>query len=246
MGKIIAVASGKGGTGKTTTVAAVSACLAALGHKTLCIDLDTGMGNLDLALGMTDYAVMDYLDVITGRVDFKEAVRESPHIPNLFFLSAPTTGELLEDNRDGIMDMLAIVRESFDYCIIDSPPGIGIAFSLAHCNVDMSIIVTTGELPAMRDATRAAGTLRDMDILNIRLLVNRVNPANLKRIKTTVDDIIDTTGVQLIGLIPEDKNVFNALHEGTPLVLYYKRKSAYGFLDVARRIDGEELPLKQY
>jgi len=246
MGKIVTVTSGKGGTGKTTTVAALSSCLAALGYKTLCIDFDVGMGNLDLALGMEDFSVIDFSDVLSEEVELSNAVSESPHIPNLFFLSAPTDCEFEETDRAPIMKMFAEIRETFDYCLIDSPPGIGIGFALAHCGADMSVIVTTGELPAMRDATRAAGTLRDMEIDNLRLLVNKVNEGNLRHIRTTVDDIVDTTGVRLIGLIPEDKSVFRSLHESVPLALYYKRKAVYDFLDAARRITGKEISLRQY
>lgn len=246
MGRIVTVTSGKGGTGKTTTVAAVSSCLAALGHKTLCVDLDTGMGNLDLALGMADFTVIDYTDVMKGRSDdIASACNESPYIPNLFFLASPPSGELEEADRFGLTEMFDEIRSAFDFCIVDSPPGIGTGFALAHSNVDMSIIVTTGELPAMRDAMRAAGTLRDIGVENIRLIVNKVNSGNLKHIRTTIDDIIDTTGARLIGIIPEDKCVFRALHDGVPLALYYKRKCVYDFLDVARRITGEEIKLRQ-
>ena len=241
---IIAVASGKGGTGKTTSVAAISSCLAVLGHKTLCIDFDTGLGNLDLALDMTDFTVMDYQDVISGEIDLAAACSESPEIPNLFFLSAPLNKQQDESDRAAIIRMFDRVRNVFDYCLIDSPPGIGTGFELAHSNVDMSIIVTTGELPSIRDAARAASNLRDMGLETLRLIVNRVSKTKFKHIKTTIDDVIDSTGVQLLGIVAEDDGIFRALHEGIPLVLYNKRKSAYDFLDIALRIKGEDVPLQ--
>jgi len=246
MGKVIAVASGKGGTGKTTAVAALSSCLAVLGHKTLCIDFDAELRNLDLALGMTDFAVMDYMDVVSGRISLEEACSESPKIPNLFFLSAPTTRIPDDIDKEALKVMIEEIRQSFDYCLIDSPSGIGPGFTLAHTDVDMSIIVTTGELASIRDASRTASVIREMGIESLRLLVNRVLPRNYKKIKTTVDDVIDTIGVQLIGLIPEDKNIFLALHDNSPLILYRKRLSAYDFLDAARRLAGDDIPLQQY
>lgn len=245
MGQIITVTSGKGGTGKTTTVAAVASCLSVLGHKTLAIDFDNGMGNLDLALGMTGFTVMDYMDIVSGTMEIEKACTESPHIPNLFFLSSPISGELGQCDRDAVAGMLSKVRELFDYCVIDSPPGIGSGFAMAHCNTDLSIIVTTGDLPAMRDAARATTALRDMGVENIRLVVNKVQPDYLKFIRTTIDDIIDTTGARLIGLIAYDRNVFRSLHKNIPLVLYNKRKAAYGFLDTTRRILGENIPLRR-
>ena len=243
MGTIIAVSSGKGGTGKTTSVAAIASCLAVLGHKTLCIDFDTGLGNLDLALNMTDFTVMDFMDVVAGKMDIRAACSESPEIPNLFFLSAPLTKQSEESDRTAIIEMFDKIRSSYEYCLIDAPPGIGTGFELAHCNVDMSILVSTGELPSIRDAARAAVALREMGITNIRLLVTRVSVAKFKQLRTTIDDVIDSTGVQLLGIVAEDRNIFRALHDGVPLVLYNRRKAAYDYLDAALRIKGDDVPL---
>jgi len=245
MGKIITIASGKGGTGKTTTAAALASCLAARENKTLCIDFDAGLRNLDIALAMTDYAVMDFVDVVSGRIPLTDACSESPLIPNLFFLSAPI-GEIPEDiGASAISAMYEEVRSEFDYCIIDAPAGVGRGFKLANSGVDMSIIVTTGDIYATRDATIAADALRTLGVNNIRLIVNRVVPKKLREINTTVDDIIDTTGVRLLGLVAEDKNIFSAIHSSTPLVLYKKRKSAYNFLAAAGRLTGENIPLRK-
>jgi len=246
MSKVITVASGKGGTGKTTVTAAMSSCLAILGHRTLCIDFDSGLGNLDIALAMSDFVIMDFMDVVSGRVDIMAACSESPKIPELFFLSAPTTGISDDIDLPALDKMFEAIRNNFEYCLIDAPAGIGSGFRKAHKNADISIIVTTGDHASMRDCSRTASAVREMGITNLRLLVNRVLPKNLKQIKTTVDDVIDTIGVQLLGLIPEDRNIFSAMHSNIPLVLYKKRKSAYDFLDAARRITGEDVPLQQY
>ena len=247
MGKVIAVASGKGGTGKTTAVAALSSCLAVLGYRTLCIDFDAELMNLDLALDMTDFTVMNYMDVVSGRVELTSAISESPRIPNLYFLSAPVAYTSEDEvDKEALRRMFDEVRYYFDFCLVDSPSGIGSGFRLANSNADMSIIVTTGELTSVRDAERTATAVRELGISNLRLLVNRVLVKKYKLIKTTVDDIIDTVGVQLLGLIPEDKNIFLALHNNTPIVLYKKRSSVYDFLDAARRLVGEDIPLQQF
>ena len=246
MGKIVVVSSGKGGIGKTTTVAAVSSCLATLGFKTLCIDFDAGMRNLDLSLCMTDFAVTDFTDVVDGRMTLSEAVHESPDIPNLFFLAAPALKSHEEIDKSALSLFFDTVREEFDYCIIDSPSGIGAGFKLGNSNADMSIIITTGELPSLRDSQHAAIVARDCGVRDIRLLVNRVQPRNFKYLQATVDGIIDTVGARLIGVVPEDKSVFRSLHENIPLILYNKRLAAYEFLDVARRISGEDVPLRRF
>jgi len=244
MGKVIAVASGKGGTGKTTTVAAVSSCLAALEHRTLCVDFDSEMKNLDLSLCMSDYTVADFVDVVSGRMELMDACHESPLIPGLFFLAAPTVYTPDEYDTADFKPMFDEIRSEFDYCLIDSPSGIGAGFRLTHSLADMSIIVTHGELPAMRDAQRAASTARELGVPDVRLLVNRLLPKNFKFMQVTIDDVIDTVSARLIGVIPEDKFVFMSLHDNTPLILYKKRLSAYGFLDVARRISGDDVPLR--
>ena len=244
IGKVIAVTSGKGGTGKTTTVAAVASCLAALGYKTLCIDFDSGLRNLDLALCMADYTVVDFMDVVNGRLSVMEACHESPLISNLFFLAAPAVLGHDEPDFMDINEMIEEVRREFDYCLIDSPAGIGPGFRLAHSNADMSIVVTNGEFPAMRDAQRAVQEVRSMGVGEVRLIINRVKTKNFKRIAMTADDVIDSVEAQLIGVVREDESVFLSLHENTLLVLYRRRSAAYNFLDIARRITGEDIPLR--
>jgi septum site-determining protein MinD len=244
MGKVIAVTSGKGGTGKTTTVAAISSCLAALGHRTLCVDFDVELSNLDLALSMADFTVVDFKDVLDGRLGLREACHESPMITNLSYLAAPQTLDWNAADASAIARMFDEIRTEFDYCLVDSPPGIGSGFALAHQGVDMSIIVTIGEMPAMRDAQRTAEVLHDMGIRELRLLVNRVLPKNYKRFHTTIDDIIDAVGVQLLGVIREDEAISLSLHENKPLVLFRKRLAAYDFLDAALRITGKDIPLR--
>jgi len=246
MGKVIAVASGKGGTGKTTSAAAISSSLAILGFKTLCIDFDAGLRNLDLSLCMTDFSVTDFLDVVSGRLDLMEACSESPQIPNLFFLSAPSIPDLNEPDEAELKLLFVKARQEFDYCVVDAPSGIGTYFRYANLFADMSIIVILGELPSTRDAQQAATLIREMGVPDLRLLVNRVLPKNLKRINTTIDDVIDTIGVRLIGIVPEDKSVFRALHANVPLLMYKRKLAANDFLDIARRITGEEVPLRQW
>jgi septum site-determining protein MinD len=228
--------------GKTTVVAAVSSCLAALGHKTLCIDFDMEMKNLDLALCLDSYEELDLADLLEHKTSVSDACREHPKVPNLFFLSAQTSRDLNKLDIIEVMSLFNEIRREFDYCLIDSPAGISAGFRLAHAGVDMSIIITSGELPSLRAAQRAASLVLDMGVSDLRLLVNRVQQRNYKRLQTTINDIIDAVGVQLIGVVPEDEAVFQSLHEKTPLILYRKRRSVYDFLDIARRIAGEDVP----
>ena len=245
MGKVIVVASGKGGTGKTTAVAAVSSCLAALGHKTLCIDCDAGLRNLDISLCMTDFAVSDFTDVLEGLLPLEDACVEHPRIENLYFLSAPAFTGPEDIDAEGMAELIESAKEHFDYCLIDSPAGIGAGFRLASRGADMAIIVSTGDVSSVRDAQRAAELAYDMGIPETRLLVNRIRRRTFNRIDATVDDVIDDVSAQLIGVVSEDEAVFLSAHNDTPLILTKPKAAARQFLDIARRLTGESLPLNK-
>jgi septum site-determining protein MinD len=242
MGKIIAVTSGKGGTGKTTAVAAISSCLAALNYRTLCVDMDTGLSNLDLALGMSGFAIADFTDLLSGTSDIDDSCRECPDIKNLFFLGAPVN--FIQDKLDEtqVVEMFDTLREKFDYCLLDLPAGIGEYFMSIVSHVDVALIVTICELPAIRCAQKTAEKARELGVPDLRILVNRVRSKRLKKINTTIDDVINLSAVQLVGVAAEDNAVYIALHNGTPLVLQKGHHVGYDFLDAARRLTGEEVP----
>lgn len=245
MGKMIVVASGKGGTGKTTTVGAVASCLAVLGHKTLCVDCDAGLRNLDISIGMADYAVADFYDVLSGTVPFEQAVSEHPSIKGLWFLSAPPFRGPEEIDGDAMSELFTRLKGEFDYCLVDSPAGIGPGFRLASQCADMALVVVTCDMASIRDGQRVMEELRAMNIPEIRLVVNRVRQKDLGQLETTIDDAIDRVGAQLIGLVVEDENIFLAANTETPLILYENKKAARQFLDIARRISGESVSLSK-
>ena len=243
IGTCIVVTSGKGGTGKTTTVGAVSSCLAALGHKTLCIDCDIGLKNLDMVLGLTDFATTDFSDVLSGALSLKEAVLEHPVIKNLSFLSAPTT--LTPDEIDEKLwaALIKEAKDTYDYCIIDCPAGIGRGFSLAARHADMAIVVATGDGVTLRCCQRTVQELKALGLTNIRLLMNKVKPKRFKFTRSTIDDAIDIVGAQLLGVVSEDESVVLSAASETPLALYDSKRAAEQFLRAAYRIKGVHLPL---
>ena len=245
MGKVIVVASGKGGTGKTTTVAVLSSCLAELGYKTLCLDCDVGMRNLDLLLGMSDYSVRSFADVLSGSVPAEDAPVRHPKIPKLFFLSAPAAVKPEDVDREAFAEMVGELAESFDYCLIDAPAGVGPGFYLAAAAAQEAIIVSTDDLPSLRDGQRAAELLRQMGIEELRLIVNRVRLRHLRRLKTTVDDAIDSVSVQLLGVVYEDQNVLLATNMEQPLILWNgsRQKAIRQFRKIAGRIAGQEIAI---
>jgi septum site-determining protein MinD len=243
MGKVIVVASGKGGTGKTTAVGALASCLAALGHKTLCIDCDIGMRNLDVTIGMSSFAVNDMSDVLSGDMPLQEACTQHPNINGLYFLSAPPSMSPEDIDRCAFLNMIDSIRQEFEYCLIDAPAGIGQGFRLAACGSDMGLIVTTGDVSSMRDGQKAALLLRQSGLTDLRLIVNRVRPRHYRKLRTTIDETIDTVSVRLIGVVYEDEGVIISANSEIPLILYERKGAAKQFLRIAERITGAEIPL---
>ena len=243
MGQTIAIVSGKGGTGKTSFTANVGMALAALGYKTLCLDCDIGLRNLDLALGMTDRAVMDFTDVIRGFSTLDDAVSAHPKQKNLYFLTAPTRITLPELTEDGMRALYAAIREKFDFCLVDAPAGLGEGFRLAVNQADRAIVVTTTDAISLRDAQRTVMELSHLPRGKIHLVVNRCRKKLLKSLHQTIDDAIDTAGLPLLGVIPEDETMALYAGRGIPLMLSENEYAARAYRNIAHRLLGRRTPL---
>lgn len=244
MGKAIVFTSGKGGTGKTTAAAAIASCLAATGHSTLCIDCDLGLGNLDLSLGLQGTAAMNFGDVLAGRARLEDAVCPHPQIPLLFYLAAPVTLAAEEISPAAMGALVAQAKESYEFVLLDSAAGIGSAFRLAKGLADMAVIVATWDASSQRDGQRAAARLFEEDsIREVRLLLNRICPRYLRDSRITVDDMVDTVGARLLGVVPEDKAVPLSVQEELALALYGSTGASRAFLRIAKRLAGEHIPL---
>lgn len=239
-GTAIVIASGKGGTGKTSLTGGIAACLARLGRKVLCVDMDIGLRNLDISLGMSDRVLMDFSDVVEGRCTLERAAVSHPELPGLHLLTAPIR---LPDgvDEDGIARLLDAARQQFDYILLDAPAGLDSGFRLAACAADRAIVVATNDASSLRDAQRAVGELSH--IRHVHLVVNRVQPKLLRRLRTTIDDAMDTAGLPLLGVVPEDPKVVLAANRGKPLILTGRRGAANACLNIAKRIEGHRAPI---
>ncbi len=239
MGTAVMVTSGKGGTGKTSLTAGVASCLAALGRRVLCIDLDIGLRNLDLTLGMSDRALMDFSDVMEYRCPLLSAAVEQPEIRNLFLLTAPHSSDGLDRKR-----FQAVVEEAndyFDYVFMDSPAGLGEGFQLAMAAADRVIVVSAVDPAALRDAQRTVAELHTLTQLH--LVMNRVQPKLISKLRTSIDSAMDAAGLPLLGVVPEDPNVTMATAAGVPLILTTYKGAAPAYLNIAKRLLGQRVPL---
>ena len=241
MSTSIAVTSGKGGTGKTSFTAAVGSCLAALGQRALCVDMDIGLRNLDIALGMSDLSVMDFTDVIQGRCALERAAVEHPKIPGLFLLTAPLTlqGYI---TREQVAELMAQAKERFDYILIDCPAGLGDGFQLASGAVDRAVVVSMTDPSALRDAQRTVMELSPK-LETLHLVMNRVQPKLIRKLHTNIDQAMNAAGLPLLGVVPEDPKVTLAAGSGTPLILAAHKGAAVAYLNIAKRIMGRQVPL---
>ena len=243
LGQCIAVVSGKGGTGKTSFCAGVGSALALSGRRVLCLDCDVGLRNLDLALGLTDRALMDFSDVAQRRCSLDDAVVEHPDLPGLFLLTAPVRRWGRPVTETQMTDLLQEVRKRYDYCLLDAPAGLGDGFLLATCAADRAVVVTTTDASSLRDAQHTVMELNRFPAGSLHLVVNRVRKKMLRSMHATIDDAIDKAGLPLIGVVPEDDALSLCLNRGTPLLLSGGQAAATAYWNISKRIQGEKVPL---
>lgn len=239
----IAVVSGKGGTGKTSLVSSVGAALALGGRRVLCLDCDVGLRNLDLALGLADQALMDFSDVAQQRCPLDSAVVEHPKLSGLFLLTAPVRSRGQPVTEQQMTRLLEEIRGRYDYCLLDAPAGLGSGFRLAASGADRCIVVTTADASSLRDAQHTVMELHRFPAGSLHLVVNRVRKKMLRQLHATIDDAIDRAGLPLIGVVPEDDALPLCLNQGTPLLLSSSQGAATAYRNIARRIQGEKIPL---
>ena len=243
MGEIIAIVSGKGGTGKTSICAGIATALAEAGEKVLCIDCDVGLRNLDIPLGLSFSDALSFLDICSGNYGFHQAAVPE-EFPSLSFLTAPVNCQLETLDEDAFFTMLRQARREFDYVLLDAPAGVDTGLRLTCTAADRVILVTGAELAAIRDAGRTGQILELMGKDNVRLVVNRIRPKIISAMALTVDDVMDEAGLPLIGIVPEDEDVTIAAAFSTPLLAWNRRSvAAAACRRIANRIRGMHVPL---
>lgn len=243
MGQVIAVVSGKGGTGKTSLTALIGAALASLGKRTLLLDCDVGLRDLDLALGLSESLLMDFSDVIARRTALDTAVIAHPRIKGLFLLTAPVTTEAALASPEGMRELLDEVRGKYDFCLIDAGAGLGESFRLATENADSAIVISTTEPSCLRDAQRTVMELSAFPTGRLHLVVNRLRRRLLKSLRANIDDAMDAAGLPLLGVVPEDEDLPALLGKGAVDGFGYYSGARRAARNIARRLCGEKVPL---
>ena len=245
LGELIAFVSGKGGTGKTSVCAGIAAALAEEGRQVLCIDCDVGLRNLDISLGLSDCGALSFLDVSEGGYPLEKATRH-PDFPGIAFLTAPLNRSADRIDPDAFRAMLDQAKTRFDYILLDAPAGVDAGFRLVASAAQRFLLVTGSGPAAIRDAARVGDILELMGRNDVRLIVNRVDKDMLTAVRQTIDDVMDSAGLPLSGIVLEDPNVVLAAAFGKSILRYARRTPAVkDYRRIARRIQGYTVPVRK-
>ena len=253
MAKIIVVTSGKGGVGKTTSTAAIGAGLAMRGKKTVVIDFDVGLRNLDMIMGCERRVVFDFINVIQGDAKLKQALIKDRRLENLSILPTSQTRDKDALTRDGVEKVLKELRDEYDYIICDSPAGIERGAHMAMYFADEAVVVTNPEVSSVRDSDRVLGLLssksrraeKGEDPVEAHLLLTRYDPARVaKGEMMKVEDILEILSIPLLGIVPESPAVLKASNLGTPVTLEGNSNASKAYADAVSRLMGEQIEVR--
>lgn len=253
MAKIIVITSGKGGVGKTTSSAAFSTGLALRGNKTVVIDFDVGLRNLDLIMGCERRVVYDFVNVVMKEASLNQALIKDKRVPNLYILPASQTRDKDALTKEGVGEVLAELSKEFDYIVCDSPAGIETGALMAMYYADHAIVVTNPEVSSVRDSDRILGILasktkkaEDNETpIKEHLLITRYSPQRVASgDMLSLEDIQEILAIPLLGIIPESQSVLRASNTGSPVILDDISDAGQAYTDAVSRFLGDDIPLR--
>jgi septum site-determining protein MinD len=249
--KVIVVTSGKGGVGKTTTSASFATGLARRGFKTVVIDFDVGLRNLDLIMGCERRVVFDFVNVIHNEARIQQALIKDKNLDNLYVLAASQTRDKDALTQDGVERVLNELKSEFDYIICDSPAGIEKGAHLAMYFADEALVVTNPEVSSVRDSDRVLGLLASktkkvesgQGRLKEHLVLTRYNPKRVEQGEMmSVDDVQEILSINLLGAIPESPAVLTSSNDGSPVINDQESDAGKAYEDLVARFLGEDRP----
>ena len=253
LARVIVVTSGKGGVGKTTSAAAIATGLALLGKKTVVIDYDVGLRNLDLIMGCERRVVFDFINVINDGIRLHQALIKDKRVENLYVLPTSQTRDKDALDLEGVEKALNELKLEFDYIICDSPAGIERGAHLAMYFADEAVLVTNPEVSSVRDSDRIIGILNSKtrraekgeEAVKQHLLLTRYDTARVERGEMLkVEDVLEILAIPLLGVIPQDDSVLQASNVGMPVVLDERSKAGQAYTDAVRRLAGEQIEMR--
>jgi septum site-determining protein MinD len=253
LAKVIVLTSGKGGVGKTTSAAAIASGLALRGKRTVVIDFDVGLRNLDLIMGCERRVVFDFINVINGDAKLNQALIKDKRNDNLYVFPTSQTRDKEALKRDGVERVLEELKDNFDYIVCDSPAGIEHGAITALYFADSAIIVTNPEVSSVRDSDRIIGILasksrraeHNLEPVEVHLLLTRYSLERVKKGEMlSVEDVKEILSIPLLGVIPESETVLKASNTGTPVVFDEESPAGRAYLDAVARFIGEQREMR--
>ena len=245
MARVITITSGKGGVGKTTTTANLGAALALVGKKTVVIDGDIGLRNLDIVMGLENRIVYDVVDYIEGRCKLRQALIRDKRASELYLLPTAQTRDKSAVSTQQMQQVCDELKLEFDIILIDSPAGIEQGFKNALAPADQVLVVINPEVSSVRDADRVIGIVESQGKGPAQLIINRLVPARVRRQEMlSADDIVEILSTEIIGIVPEDESILSASNRGQPVAFNTKSPASEAYREIARRLTGENIPLK--
>ncbi|MBN2798935.1 MAG: septum site-determining protein MinD [Deltaproteobacteria bacterium] len=243
MSECIVITSGKGGVGKTTTCANIGAGLALSGRRTVVVDADIGLRNLDVVMGLENRIVYDLVHAIEGECKLTQALIRDKRVEGLYLLPAAQTRDKNAVKPEDMKKLVASLKEDFDYVLIDCPAGIEQGFRNSIAGADRALLVTTPEVSAIRDADRIIGLLEAHEIPEPKLIINRYRPGMVQRgDMMNKEDILEILAIDLIGLIPDHEDVIISANRGLPAVFDPRSEVGRAFMRITGRVQGHQLP----
>jgi septum site-determining protein MinD len=240
---VITVTSGKGGVGKTTATANLSAALAARGKKVVAIDADIGLRNLDVVMGLENRIVYDLVDAVEGTCRLRQAMIKDKRLPELYLIPAAQSRDKTAVTPGDMIELTNQMRSDFDYILIDSPAGIEQGFKNAVAPADRVLIITTPEVSAVRDADRIIGLVEAEEKGPAALVLNRLRIDMVRRgDMLNTDDVIDILAIDLLGIVPDDEAIVVSTNRGRPAALENGSLAGQAFRNIADRLTGKEVP----
>lgn len=253
MAKVIVVTSGKGGVGKTTTAAAIGTGLAQRGHRTVVVDFDVGLRNLDLIMGVERRVVFDFVNVINDGIRLNQALIKDKRIDGLYILPTSQTRDKDALTREGVERVMDELKQGFDYIVCDSPAGIEKGAQMALWYADEAIVVTNPEVASVRDSDRMLGIVNSksrraelgLEPIKSHLLLTRYDLERVERgDMLRLEDVVEILAIPVLGVIPNDPMVLHCSNLGLPVILEPKSKAGQAYRDAVARLLGEDVPLR--
>ena len=249
MGIVITVTSGKGGVGKSTTLANLAVGMADEGKKVVAVDFDIGLRNLDMLLGLENRIVYNVIDVMEGKCNLSQALINDKHSKSLYFLPASQTCDKNVLNKEKVKELLDTLKKEFDIILLDSPAGIEGGFEHAIAYADRALVVSTPDVSSVRDADRVIGIIdaksdkaqRGEEVIK-HVIINRIKPELVERgDMLNTDDVLNILALPLIGVVPDCEKVISSTNMGEPIIRDDKAQSGEAYRRISKRILGEDI-----